>query len=254
MIETRGVSVTLGGKPVIAGLDTQFARGRITAVLGPNGAGKTTLLRAILGLVRSSGSIMLDGQPTQDIPTQVRAQRLGYLPQLSTPSWNLRADEVVMLGRAPHRNRFVPPSPLDFAAVADAMTSTDTHQFAARPINTLSGGEQARVLFARVLATKPDWLLIDEPLNHLDPLHQRNMLRLMRAQAMAGNGVIVVLHDLNAAAQIADDVLLLRDGRAITHGAALNILTPDALERAYDMPFNVTSSPFARHMITPNGD
>ncbi len=254
MIGVSGLSVTLGGRHVLADLSTQFTRGKITAILGPNGAGKTTLLRAILGLVAHSGEIALDGTPVNTLPRQSRAQRIGYLAQMSAPSWNLRARDVVMLGRAPHRHPTAAPSPADFAAVTEAMTSTDTLGFADRFINDLSGGERARVLLARVLATQPDWLLIDEPLNHLDPLHQRNMLRLMRAQAARGAGVIVVLHDLNAAAHIADDVLLLREGAVVAKGKATEVLTAVHLRTAYDMDFEFAHSAASKLSIGPLAD
>jgi iron complex transport system ATP-binding protein len=239
MISCHDVSVSLGEKRILGPVSADFQRGRITAILGPNGAGKTSLLRAVLGLVRSAGEIILEGKALSSLPPLARARTLGYLPQLSTPSWNLIAEELVMLGRAPHRNAHAAPSHTDHNAVAEALAATDASHFAKRPIYSLSGGERARILLARVLATQPAWLLIDEPLNHLDPLHQRNLLRLLRAQAEHGVGVIVVLHDLNAAAQVADNVLLLREGKVVAQGAASEVFTPTHLKAAYDMDFEV---------------
>ncbi len=239
MIGLHDVTVVLGERRVLGPISATFRRGRITAILGPNGAGKTSLLRAVLGLIKHQGEITVNGVSLATLPRRIRARALGYLPQLSTPSWNLIAEELVMLGRAPHRNGHAAPSLADHDAVASALAATDTTAFAKRPIHSLSGGERARVLLARVLATQPDWLLIDEPLNHLDPLHQHNLLRLLRAQAVRGTGVIVVLHDLNAAAQIADDVLVLRDGRVVAQGVTAACLTPDTLKAAFDMDFRI---------------
>ncbi len=254
MITLNQVSVSLGKADVLRGVNASFARGRVTAILGPNGAGKTTLLRATLGLVPHTGAISLAGTPLNAIPARERAQRMGYLPQLNVPSWNLRVADLIMLGRTPHRMHHTAASPDDHAAVFAAMAATDTTQFAARLVNELSGGERARVLLARVLATQPDWLLIDEPLNHLDPKHQREMLRLLQAQAAHGSGVIVVLHDLNAAAKIADNALLLRHGALITQGPASAVFTPENLAQAYDMPFTVSKNEQGRLMITAKDD
>jgi iron complex transport system ATP-binding protein len=239
MITLQDLAVTINGGIVLGPFTGQFRAGTITAVLGPNGAGKTTMLRALLGLVASAGTIMLDGIPLAALSAKARARKLGYLPQFGSPAWNLIAQDVVMLGRAPHRGRHAAPSAADIAAVRDALAMCDASRFALRPVLSLSGGECARVLLARILATLPDWLLIDEPLNHLDPLHQRNLLNLLRQQAASGVGVIVVLHDLNAAAQIADDVVLLRDGRQVAQGLATDVLTPANLAMAYDVVFDI---------------
>ncbi|MBU6206718.1 MAG: ABC transporter ATP-binding protein [Alphaproteobacteria bacterium] len=245
MIALDRISVTLGGRRVLTDVYTSFAPGRITAILGPNGAGKTTLLKAMLGLVKCEGDIALDRASLPSLPPRIRAQRLGYLAQNATPAWNLRCEELVMLGRAPHRSAHAAPSPADHESVRAALAACDACAFADRPINTLSGGEVARVLLARVLATRPAWLLIDEPLNHLDPKHQAQLLSMLRAQADAGRGVIIVLHDLNAAAQIADNVLLLKDGRVLAQGAVADVLTPQNLATAYDLSF--------REIVTEDG-
>lgn len=239
MIEIELLSVQLAGRTALNQVSASFAPGRVTAILGPNGAGKTTLLRALLGLVEYTGNIRLKGEPLAALSRAQLARQFGYLAQANSPSWNLRVADIVMLGRAPHRHPPAAPAPADHDAVAAALAATDTMDFAYRLINDLSGGERARVLFARVLATQPDWLLIDEPLNHLDPLHQRNMLQLLRAQAVRGAGVIVVLHDLNAALRVADDVLVLREGALVAHGPTATALTPEVLMRAYDMVFAV---------------
>jgi len=254
MIRVHHLSIHLGGRPVVDQLDAAFTPGRVTAILGPNGAGKTSLLRAILGLVPFGGAITLDGDLIAGLSRDLRARRLGYLAQFGAESWNLSVEELVMLGRAPYRHVARAPSPADHAAVEQALSATDTVGFAARRINDLSGGERARVQFARVLATQPDWMLIDEPLNHLDPLHQRNMMRLMRAQAERGVGVIVVLHDLNAAAAVADDVLLLREGKVVVQGRAADVLTRAYLESTYDLVFDVSTTVSGQMQITARAD
>ena len=224
------VSARIDGKMILSSVSGRLERGRVTALIGPNGAGKTTLLRTLLGLQPlSAGTITLDGVSASTLSTNERARRLAYLPQSGAPHWNISARELVGLGRLPWRGT------AQDAAVTDALTATDTLNFSDRLINTLSGGERARVMLARVLAGQSDWIFADEPLANLDPRHQRDvMLRLKSAAHDKGKGVIAVVHELSAAADIADDVLILKSGHII--GTTFDAPT---LEAAFDMPFDL---------------
>lgn len=240
MIRIADLAVDLGRRRALEDVTLDLHRGRVTAILGPNGAGKTSLLRAIAGLVTASaGQVMLDGSALAALTLQARARRIGYLPQNGQPAWALTVRELVALGRLPHRSAFAALSPADADAIDAAMAATDIAHLADRTVDTLSGGEKARAKFARVLAAETDWILADEPLANLDPPHQQDVLRLMRAAANAGKGVIVVLHQLDAAARVADDVLVLRDGRTLAFGPSPAVLTPETLEAAFDMPMDV---------------
>jgi iron complex transport system ATP-binding protein len=229
-ITLENISVQIGGNTILSGISGRLKRGCVTALIGPNGAGKTTLLRTMLGLQPlHSGSISIDGVSASTLSTNERARRLAYLPQSGAPHWNISARELVELGRLPWRGTS------QDTAVTDALTVTDTLHFADRLINTLSGGERARVMLARVLAGESEWIFADEPLANLDPRHQRDvMLRLKAAAHEEGKGVIVVVHELSAAAEIADDVLILKGGRVI--GTAFDAAT---LEAAFDMAFDL---------------
>jgi iron complex transport system ATP-binding protein len=240
MIRIDNLSVDLGRHRALDAVTLDLARGRVTAILGANGAGKTSLLRAIAGLVKpSAGQIILDGQSLAALSLPERARRIGYLPQNGQPAWALTVRELVALGRLPHRSPFAALSPADTAAIEAAINATDIAHLADRTVDTLSGGEKARAKFARVLAAETDWILADEPLANLDPPHQQDVLRLMRAAADVGKGVLVVLHQLDAAARVADDLLILKDGRAIAFGPCAEVLTPATLEAAFDMPLDV---------------
>ncbi len=228
--------VRLGDSPALRGLRGRIEQGCVTAIIGPNGAGKTTLLRALLGLIPvHAGSILIDGRPLATLSMAERARRLAYLPQSGAPHWNVTARELVCLGRLPWRARLSAPNADDAAAVEAALVATDTAHLADRTLDTLSGGERARVMFARVLAQTSDWIFADEPLANLDPPHQRDVLtRLKSAAHDSGKGVVVVLHELSAAASVADDVLILRDGALIA-----TEMTAQTLEAAFDMPFDL---------------
>ena len=228
------VSVTLGHRRVLDGVDARFQPGRVTAILGPNGAGKSTLLKVAAALVPlAAGTIRLGDDPVSALDPRARARLLGYLPQDGQVHWNMRASELVALGRLPHRSPFAAPSRDDKDAVARALAATATEDLADRPLTELSGGERARVLLARVLAGDPRWLLADEPLASLDPAHQADLLERLGTYAGEGRGVAIVLHDVVQAQRAADDALLLRDGRVAAFGSAADVLTPDNLQAVF---------------------
>jgi iron complex transport system ATP-binding protein len=252
ILAADALALERGGRTVVAGLSAAFAPGTVTAILGPNGAGKSTLMEALAGLLApSAGALTLDGAPLGSIPAQARARAIGYLPQGGAVHWNLLARELVALGRLPHRGAFAGASDADVAAVARALEAADLLALADRPVLSLSGGERARVLLARVLAGEPKVLLADEPLANLDPRHAVEALRLFRKAADAGVAVVLVLHDLQAAAHAADRVLLLANGRCLADGTPAEVLTPDTLCAAYGVEMLVRADPEAGLLVVP---
>ena len=252
-LAAAGVTLTLGGTRVLDAVSASFGRGQVTVVLGPNGAGKSSLMACLAGLrVPDAGAVMLDGIPRAAIDQRDLARRIGFLPQTADVHWDVDVATLVGLGRFPHRGRWG-ASDTDRAAVAEAMAATDVSRFAARAVNTLSGGERARVLLARVLAGTPEWLLADEPLANLDPAHQLDTLDCLRRVAATGAGVVVVLHDLNHAARVADQVVLMRSGAVIAHGPPDVVLTDALIARAYGVATHVGLLPDGRRFVIPTG-
>lgn len=246
-----GIGVTLGGVRVLSEVGVAFRPGRVTALLGPNGAGKSTLLACLAALrIPAAGSATLDGVPVQKLDRHVRARRIGLLPQAQDVHWNIDVATLVGLGRLPWRGRWS-ESAADRAAVTRAMTAADVTGFAGRGVEHLSGGERSRVLLARVLAGEPEWLLADEPLASLDPAHQLDIAKVLRGVAAAGAGVVLVLHDLNMAARIADDVVLLRRGRAIAAGETGEVLTASLIGETYDLTVEVGHTAAGERFILP---
>lgn len=230
------LAVALGTRRVLDAVAVTLRSARVTAVLGPNGAGKSTLLRALAGLVAPAlGSVTIGDRAITALSDRERARRIGFLPQAAAVHWNVTVREVVALGRVPYRTPFAAPSAQDRERIAAALAATETTALADRPIAELSGGERARVLLARVLAGEPDWLLADEPLASLDPAHQIDILDRLRGVAQEGRGVVLVLHDLAQAARVADDVLLLRDGRVVAAGPTAAVLTPERMAEVFDV-------------------
>jgi iron complex transport system ATP-binding protein len=233
------VSVHLGGLPVLRRVDLEIARGEVVALVGPNGAGKSTLLGALAGDVPlDGGEVTLDGHPVRSVGAAALARRRAVLLQHQGLSFGFRVAEVVRMGRSPwHRT---PQSERDEEVVASVMTVADVDGLADRVFPTLSGGEQARTSFARVLAQEAPVLLLDEPTAALDIRHQEAVLGVARAVARAGSAVVVVLHDLSLAAAYADRICLLDAGRVAAEGTPDEVLTAERLGAVYEHPVSVT--------------
>ena len=243
MLAARGLRVRLGLREVIPGLDLALPAGRWTSVVGPNGAGKSTLLRALAGLLPAravQGQVLLQGRPLADWPARDRARALAWLGQMETGGDDLSVADVAMLGRMPHQRWLAAPSAADHAAVEQALRSTQAWAWRERPLGELSGGERQRVLLARALAVQAPLLLMDEPLANLDPPHQADWLQGMRALVAQGTTVVSVLHELSAALQ-ADDLLIVADGRVQHQGPCADAATHRALEAVFDHRIQVRS-------------
>jgi iron complex transport system ATP-binding protein len=234
MIRADNVTLTLGGRAVLADVSARFAKEELIAIVGPNGAGKSTFLSCLAGLRRpDSGTITLDDAAIVAIPGRQRAGRIAFLAQTPEIAWDIDVRAFVGLGRTPHLGAFG-PSGEDRAAVDAAIAAAGLEAFVDRPVTRLSGGERARALIARGLAGETDWLLADEPLTGLDPGHALDALALFRRLARdRGKGVIITLHDLNLAARFADRVLVLGEGKLVVDGPAEVALTPDILSTVY---------------------
>jgi iron complex transport system ATP-binding protein len=225
-LTARGLNVTLAGRLVLHDVSLTLSSGHLVALVGPNGAGKTTLLRALAGLVPSEGAIEVGGAALSSLSLRERARRFGYLPQGHVVHWPLAARDIVALGRYPHgATDPARLTPKDSEAVLRAMQATDVVEFSERRVTELSGGERSRVALARVLAVEAPVILADEPTASLDPRHQFDVMKSLRASADKGVLVIVVTHDLGLAARFADTVLVLSDGRLVSQGAPAEALS-----------------------------
>jgi iron complex transport system ATP-binding protein len=235
----RGLeAVNLGVSNRLADVTASLEPGQITAICGPNGAGKSTLLQVLAGLIEpGTGQVLLDGTPLPH--GRERARRIGYLPQTGEIAWDLSVTALAELGRLPHGDR-------GEAQVAAALSALDLTHLAKRPVSTLSGGERARALLARVLAGEPGWILADEPLAALDLAHQLALLARLREAAERGTGVVLVLHDLALAMNHADRVVVLDQGRVAADGPPEQALAVSLIESVWKVRARWLGEPGAR--------
>ena len=230
------------GTPVVRDASIEVRRGEVTALVGPNGSGKSTLLRALARLHRPTGGVVLvaDDTPALDLSARAFARQVTLLTQHRPTPAGLCVSDVVGYGRHPYRGRWRSEDPDGPRAIAWAMSVTGVEPMAHRAVDELSGGELQRVWLASCLAQDTGVLLLDEPTNHLDLRYQVEILDLVRDLAVDhGVAVGVVLHDLNQAAEVADRVVLLRDGAVLASGHPVDVLTEENLTTSYEVPVAV---------------
>lgn len=251
-LAVHNLSVQRGAKQVLRAMSCTLRAGEVTAICGPNAAGKSSLLMTLCGLLEpASGAVMLDGAPLSSLPRRARARAMGYLPQEGEIAWDVAVENLAALGRLAHRDA---DGERGRAAIDQALTRLDLDTVRARPLSQLSGGERARAFLARVLAGEPQWICADEPLAALDLAHQLRLLKLFQAQAACGTGVVLVLHDLAAAMNYADRVVVLDAGQIIADGLPQEALCETVLAKVWNVEGQWIGDPHARALVLRNGN
>ena len=226
---------------VVDGVSVRLAAGALTGILGPNGSGKTTLLRLLSGTHRpTSGRVRLGERPLDELSRRDVARRIAVVPQETELAFEYTAIEIVLMGRHPHLGLFAVEGPDDIRIAQDAMASTGTSHLANRQFHQLSGGEKQRVVIAAALAQSATLLLLDEPTASLDLGYQLEVSSLLeRLNREQGVTMALSTHDLNLAASICRELILMRDGRVIATGNTASVLTPENVQRLYDVEADV---------------
>ncbi|MDO5092753.1 MAG: ABC transporter ATP-binding protein [Propionibacteriaceae bacterium] len=250
-LSTHKLRIALGGRPVLDGIDLDFAAGQLHGILGPNGCGKTTLIRVLCGALRpDEGHVLLNGQPVQSLSPACLARLMAVVWQGGQVSGDLTVRRLISYGRYAHLPWWrLNPSSRD-GAVEDAMTATGVAHLAHRRVTSLSGGERQRVWIATALAQQPRVLLLDEPTTYLDIAHQLDVLELVRdLKERAQLTVICVLHDLGQAARFCDRCVVLGDGKIQADGVPTEALSAAQIGRTFAVDTWVTTDPEAGHPV-----
>ena len=245
MLEISQMSAGYGEKTVLHEVSLHAKAGEVTSIIGPNGCGKSTLLRCAAGLLKPrGGTVKIGGDDVFLLESRQRARRVALLPQNFEGGRDLLVEEMVLLGRTPHLPPYGAPTKNDIEIARRALENVGASQFATRRIGQLSGGERQRVLLARALTQQPQILLLDEPISNLDIRFQCEILDLARRLAVTENlAVVAVLHQINLACAIADQMLLLNEGRVIAQGAPHMVMTQENLETVYQTPLRIAPHP-----------
>lgn len=229
-----GLNYQINATPILKNVSVQAMPGELVGLIGPNGAGKSTLLSILAGLsIPASGTVMLDQQAITKLKPAIRAQSIGWLEQIGHIHWPLSVHRLVSLGRFPHLSPWQKMSESDEQAIQQALEQTDCEHLSERDATTLSGGERARVLMARVLAARPSLLLADEPVSALDLGHQLQTMDVLRQFAQGNQACVVVLHDLSLAARYCDRLYLMHQGELKAEGTAATVLSNDNIRQVY---------------------
>lgn len=243
MLKVKNLSLHIGSKLILNDIRFEATPGTLTAIIGPNGAGKTSLLKQISRPQNNLNSkIFWKDKPLTQYSMEHLSKERAVFSQRTDLEAGFDVQEVVMMGRYPYFK--YQPGPDDYAAVGKALQQSEMNRLSSRKFYTLSGGEQQRVHFARVLAQLDNdidnkLLILDEPLNNLDIRHQYQLMEMTRAFALSGNTVLMVLHDIQMALQFADQILLLKAGRQIAHGSVSQVLDESLLSSVYDMDVRI---------------
>jgi iron complex transport system ATP-binding protein len=236
ILQVRGLRFAYGDGPqVLGGVDLTAAQGELLCILGPNGSGKSTFLKCVLGLLDpTAGKIELAGKSRRRYRAIQLARIISYVPQTARAAFSFTVEQVVMMGRTPHMGHLGLAGELDKRVVAAAMEMTGVTALAARPLESLSGGEQQTVMITRALAQQPRLMLLDEPTSHLDVRHQLDIYALMAKLAHDwGMAVMCVSHDVNMAGRFADRLALLSGGCLAAYGSPHQVIQADVLSGVY---------------------
>lgn len=238
MLKIESVYSGYGERDVLKGIEIEFNRGGFYAILGPNGSGKSTLLRTIVRILKPKrGVILIDDKDIRKLSAKEIAKKIAYLPQRSNSVPHSTVFDSILLGRKPHV--FFEPSKRDMEIVEKLINEFGLTQFAFKKIDELSGGEAQKVLIARALAQEPEVLLLDEPVNHLDPKNQIEILGILKKLTTELNLVtIIVLHDLNLAIQFAAEFIFMKNGEIYCAGD-LAIIEPSVIKSVYEIDVEI---------------
>jgi len=233
MLKAEGLKVEIGGITIINDISFSASLGENISIIGPNGAGKTTLLRALAGLNDFSGSVIVKGNNIKTISAAKRASLVAYVAQVADINGDITVRHFLELSRFHTSKPWEKISVLELELIENAMNITHTKEFEKRDMSTLSGGERQRVLIAGAIVQDTPVILLDEPLNYLDPVQRDKVSQLIKKIADTGKTVITVTHEINEAFSFSSRIIAISKGNIAADGSSENIINSGVLEKVF---------------------
>ena len=240
-ITTEQLQATLGGSHILKGVSIEVSDKDFVGIIGPNGSGKSTLLKSIYRvLTPQSGTVFLDGNALNSYKPKESARKMAVVAQHNYYNFEFSVQDVVLMGRAPHKKAMERDNADDYRIVREALEKVNMGGFAQRSFSTLSGGEQQRVILARALAQQTQCLILDDPTNHLDIKYQLQLMDIVRSLRLT---VVSAIHDINIAAMYSNKLFVLQNGRIIAFGPPKQVLTREFIRQVYEVEAKLYTDP-----------
>lgn len=232
-INTEGVTFSIGKSDILKSVDIDVKNKEFVGIIGPNGSGKSTFLKCIYRILKpSSGIIKLDEVNLSKLSIKESSKKMAVVSQHNYYDFDFSVGEIVLMGRSPHKKMMERDSKRDYEIMNEVLSKVDILHCKERNFNTLSGGEQQRVILARALAQETNCLILDEPTNHLDIKYQLQLMDIVKNLDIE---VIAAIHDLNIAAMYCDKIYVLKDGKIVAHGTPKEVLTKELIKDVYEV-------------------
>lgn len=249
-IQTDNIQVSFGSKTILQDISLAIQDKEFVGIIGPNGSGKSTFLKCLYRVLQpNGGKIFFDGTEMSSLSHRDTALKMAVVAQHSTVNFDFSVLEMVLMGRAPYKGLLDRDQLDDYEIARHALAEVGLSDFESRNFNTLSGGEQQRVILARALAQRTECLVLDEPTNHLDIKYQ---LELMTIVKRLDATVVSAIHDLNLAAIYCDRIIALKDGHIVCSGTPQEVLTAETIRHIYGVSAMVQTLPDGRLNIIYN--
>lgn len=236
-LETKNINIDISGKNIVNDISISASKGEFVGIIGPNGCGKSTFLRSIYRAIKAkSGAIYFDGKELSKISVKESAKNMAVVGQFNNVNFDFTVEEMVMMGRTPHKGYMERENKEDYDIVYEALKKVNMESYASRSFSTLSGGEKQRIVLARAMAQQAEMLILDEPTNHLDIKYQLQILSIVKSM---GIGVIAALHDLNLAVMYCTKLYVLKNGNVVAYGKPADILTQKLIHKVYEVECDI---------------
>lgn len=245
-LNAEHISVSLTGADIVKDISIRVENKQFVGIIGPNGCGKSTLLKSIYKVIKpQKGTVFLGDKDVIKSSARIVSKDMGVVGQFNDLSFDFTVQEMVMMGRTPHKQLMEADNMQDCKIVADALKRVDLTEYADRSYLTLSGGEKQRVILARAIAQEPKFLVLDEPTNHLDIKYQIQILTVVKSLNI---GVLAALHDLPMASVYCDMLYVIKDGKLIASGSPKEVLTKKLIRQVYEIDCEIYTNPITGNL------